>query len=173
MDLRINDRIILQPGRFNAMIAPPDLVLKGINSNPVIGRYTTLLVSGNFSRLLDGISRTSGNFEVRRSFTVHQLLAVLREDGHSIVIVEHDPTLYDDAGDAKRVVPPTMKELSRDVLFILYAPVMDPAFAYLAHTADHLYYYDDGSSLVTPGTGNYPALKIRSPGAPDPQRTLF
>ena len=59
MDLRINDRIILQPGRFNAMIAPPDLFLKGINDNPVIGRYTTLLIGGNFSRLLNGITRTS------------------------------------------------------------------------------------------------------------------
>ena len=173
MDLRINDRIILQPGRFNAMIAPPGLFLKGINDNPVIGRYTTLLIGGNFSRLLNGITRTSGTFEIRRSFTVHQLLTILREDDHSIVIVEHDPTLYEDAGDAKRVVPPTMKERSRNALLVLYAPAMDPSFAYLAHTADHLWYYDDGSAAADPGPGNYAVSRGRTAGSPNPQRTLF
>jgi len=172
MDLRINDRIILQAGRFNALIAPLELVLGGINGNPVIGRYTTLLIGGNFSRLLNGITRTSGNFEIRRSFTVHQLLTILREDDHSIVIVEHDPTIYEDAGDAKRVVPPTMKDLARDVLFVLYAPTMDPSFAYLAHTADHLWYYDDGSAPADPGPGNYAVSRARKAGIPG-QKTLF
>jgi len=172
MDLRINDRVILQPGRFNALIAPPALFLKGINTSPVIGRYTTLLIGGNFSRLLDGIARTAGTFDIRRSFTVHQLLTILREDDHSIVMVEHDPTLYDDAGEAKRVVPPTMKDLSRNVLFVLYAPAMDPSFAYLAQDADHLWYYDDGEGLV-PKTRNYPLAKGRRQGAPARQKTLF
>ena len=106
MDLRINDRIILSPGRFYAIVAPVELFLAGLNDNPVIERYTTIFISGNFSRILNGINRTSGNFEVRRAFTVHQLLAILQEEYHSIIIVEHDPSLYEDAGEVKRVVPP-------------------------------------------------------------------
>jgi len=35
------------------------------------------------------------NFEIQRAFTVHQLLTILLEDDYSIVIVEHDPTLYE------------------------------------------------------------------------------
>src|SRR5208337_3047317 len=105
--------------------------------------YMTVMISGNFSRLLNGINRNTTNFEIHRAFTVHQLLTILRGDSHSIVIVEHDPTIYDDAGDVKRVVPPTMKDVSRDSIFVLYAPKMDRHFSYLAHTADHLIYYDD------------------------------
>jgi hypothetical protein len=143
MNLRINDRIILSPGRFYAIVAPVDIFLVGLNDNPVIERYTTIFISGNFSRLLNGINRNSGKFDIRRAFTVHQLLTILQEEYHSIVIVEHDPTLYEDAGEVKRVVPPTMKEVSRDSIFVLYAPKMDRSFAYLAHTADHLICYDD------------------------------
>lgn len=173
MDLRINDRIILQPGRFYAIVAPIEIILAGLNDNPVLGRYTSLLISGNFSRLLDGISRTSGNFEIRRAFTVHQLLTILREDDHSIVIVEHDPTIYDDAGDTKRIVPPTMKDVSRNCIFVLYAPTMDRSFAYLAHTADHLFYYDDMTDSITSIIRNYSKSKTRNNGLPNSQKTLF
>ncbi len=97
MDLRINDRIVLQPGRFTAIVAPVEVILAGLKNNSVLERFTSILVSGNFSRLLDGINRTSGNFEIQRAFTIHQLLTILRENDHSIVIVEHDPTIYDDS----------------------------------------------------------------------------
>lgn len=168
MDLRINDRILLQPGRFYAVVAPIEIFLAGINDNPVIGRYTTVLIGGNFSRLLNGINRSSGNFEIRRAFTVHQLLTILRENYHSIVIVEHDPTIYDDAVEVKRVVPPTMKDVSRDSIFVLYAPKMDRHFAYLAHTADHLICYDDTSDSIKPDF-----RKMQKKGLPNSQKTLF
>ena len=132
MDLRINDRIVIPPGRFTALVAPVEVILAGLNNNSVLERFTSLLVSGNFSRLLDGINRTSGNFEIQRAFTIHQLLTILREDDHSIVILEHDPTIYDDAGATKQLVPPTMKDVSRNCIFLLYAPAMDRSFAYLA-----------------------------------------
>jgi hypothetical protein len=173
MDLRINDRIVLQPGRFYAIVAPIETMLAGLNNNPVLGRYTSILISGNFSRLLNGINRVSGNFEIQRAFTVHQLLTILREDDHSIVLVEHDPTLYDDAGDTKRLVPPTMKDVSRNCIFVLYAPVMDRSFAYLAHTADHVYIYDDTTDTINPDFRNYSKSKTRNNGLPNSQKTLF
>ena len=173
MDFRFNERIVLQPGRFSAIVAPVEIILTGMNNNPVLGRYTTLLICGNFSRILDGINRTSGNFEIQRAFTVHQLLTILRGDDHSIVIVEHDPTIYDDAGDAKRVVPPTMKDISRNCIFVLYSPEMDRNFAYLAHTADHLFYYDDMNDLSDPSIRNYSKSKRRRNGLPNSQKTLI
>jgi hypothetical protein len=173
MDLRINDRIVLSPGRFYAIVAPVEIFLTGLNDNPVIGRYTTIFISGNFSRLLNGINRNSGKFDIRRAFTVHQLLTILQEEYRSIVIVEHDPTLYDDAGEVKRVVPPTMKELSRDSIVVLYAPTMDRSFSYLAHTADHLICYDDASDLIDHSIRNYSKSKTRNTGLPNSQKTLF
>jgi DNA polymerase I len=173
MDLHITDRIVLSPGRFYAIVAPIETMLAGLNDNPVIGRYTTVLIGGNFSRLLNGINRTSGNFEIRRAFTVHQLLTILREEYHSIVIVEHDPTLYEDAGEVKRVVPPTMKDVSHDSIFVLYAPKMDRHFAYLAHTADHIFCYDDSNDSINPDFTNKSMTKNRNNGLPNSQKTLF
>ena len=173
MDLRINDRIVVQPGQFSAIIAPVETILAGLNDNPALGRYTSILIGGNFSRLLNGINRVSGNFEIQRAFTVHQLLTILREDDHSIVIVEHDPTIYDDAGTTKRIIPPTMKDMSRNCIFVLYAPTMDRSFAYLAHTADHLFYYDDMNDLSDPGIRNYSKSKRRRNGLPNSQKTLI
>jgi len=173
MDLHINVRIVLSPGRFYALIVPPDTFLAGLNDNPVIGRYTTVFIGGNFSRLLNGINRTSANFEIRRAFTVHQLLTILREDDHSIVLVEHDPTIYEDAGDVKRIVPPTMKELSRNCIFVLYAPTMDRSFSYLAHTADHLIYSENASDSIEPSVRNYSKSIKRNTGLPNSQKTLF
>ena len=96
--------ITLESGMFNAIIAPKDIILRGINYDPVLGRYTTLYICGNFHRILSRIDSCSTNFHIQRAFTVHQLLTILQENYHSIVIVEHDPTIYDDAGDVKRVV---------------------------------------------------------------------
>ena len=172
MDLRISDRIIIQPGRFTAIVAPVEVILAGLNNNSVLDRYTSLLVSGNFSRLLNGINRTSGNFEIQRAFTIHQLLTILRKNDRSILIVEHDPTIYDDADFTKRLIPPTMKDISRNSIFILYAPAMDRNFAYLAHKADVLIYYDMEGERSNPGIRRYPGSGKRKNGLPHSQRTL-
>jgi DNA polymerase I len=172
MDLRINDKIVLQSGRFSAIVAPTEIILAGLNDNPVLERYTSLLIGGNFSRLLNGMNRTSGNFEIQRAFTVHQLLTILREDDHSVVIVEHDPTIYDDAGDTKRLVSPTMKDVSRNCIFVLYAPAMDPSFAYLTYKADYLMYYDNENEFPNPGIKNYSRSGKRKKGLPQSQKTL-
>ncbi len=102
---------MIQPCRFTALVAPVEVILAGLNNNSVLERFTSLLVSGNFSRLLDGINRTSGNFEYPVGVYHPQLSTILREDDHSIVILEHDPTIYDDAGATKQSVPPTMKDV--------------------------------------------------------------
>jgi len=172
MDLRISERIVIQSGRFSALVAPLEVILAGLNDNPVIGRFTSLLVSGNFSRILDGINRTSGNFDIQRAFTIHQLLTILRENDHSIVIVEHDPTLYDEAGDTKRLIPPTMKDVARDCIFLLYAPAMDRSFAYLASAADHLICYVGERERPNPVAWKYPAPGNRKKGLAQSQKTL-
>ena len=173
MDLRITDRIILSPGRFYAIVAPVEVFLSGINDNPVIGRYTTVLIGGNFSRLLNGINRPHG--QLRDKARIHGAPTAddLREEYHSVVIIEHDPTLYEDPGEVKRVVPPTMKDVSRDSIFVLYAPKMDRHFAYLAHTADHIFCYDDASDSINPGIRNYSKSKTRNNGLSNSQQTLF
>jgi DNA polymerase I len=139
MDLPILPDIILQQGTFNAIIAPEEMILAGLNDNPVIQRYTTLYICGNFSRILSGINRRSTNFNVQRAFTVHSLLTILHETYHSIVFLEHDPTIYDDAGQVKMMIPHALKEISHDKIVILYAPKMDRHLSFLISNADRIY----------------------------------
>ena len=153
-------------------MAPVEVILEGLNNNSVLDRYTSILISGNFSRLLNGINRTSGNFEIQRAFTIHQLLTILRENDRSSVIVEHDPTIYDEAGETKHLIPPTMKDISRNCIFVLYAPAMDQSFAYLASAADHLICYDGENEDPNPGIGKYPRSGKRKNELPHSQKTL-
>jgi hypothetical protein len=146
MDIRLSDRHTLCPGRFYAVAAPVKTMLAGLNNSPALGRYTTLFISGNYSRILDGITRPMNTINIRRPFTVHQLLTVLQESTESIIFCEHDSSMFDDAGGVKRVIPGTMKDVSRDKIFLLYSPVMDKHFAYLAGACDHLIVYEECSS---------------------------
>ena len=142
MDLRIDDHHTLFQGHFNAIVAPVETILLCLNDNLTLQRYTVLFICSNFTRLLNGINRTSGNFSIQRPFTAHQLMTVLRENTSSIVFVEHDASMYDEAGETRKWITQSMKQVSRDALFILYTPSMDKHFAYLCRGADRVIVYD-------------------------------
>jgi hypothetical protein len=59
-------------------------------------------INGNYSRILNRLNRNITELEVRRAFTVFQLMTILEENHHSFLIVEYDPLLYEDA--EKRMV---------------------------------------------------------------------
>jgi hypothetical protein len=164
MDFRLDEHHTLLPGRFNAVVAPVETILASLNDNPVIQRYTTLFVCSNFTRVLNGINRTSGNFSIQRPFTAHQLLTVIRENTSSVVIVEHDPSLYEEAGDTRKWISQSMKDVSRESLFILYSPTLDKHFSYLCAAADRLIIYDYPSTTGLPSYQQKPRQ--------NPQRTL-
>ena len=79
MEFDLHPTVTLRTGTFAALLAPEDLVLAGLNDNPVLRRFLFLFVSGNYSRLLSGINRRSVTIEVRRAFTAFQLLTILRD----------------------------------------------------------------------------------------------
>src|SRR5512136_1019802 len=97
MLIELRKGMTLYPGTFNAVIAPGKVVISALNTNTDLQRFLFLYVSGNYSRLLSSINRSSKNFEVRRAFTAHQLVTILTEAGHTVVLVEHDATLFDSA----------------------------------------------------------------------------
>jgi len=158
MLIELRKGITLHPGTFTAVIAPERTILQALNSNRDLQRFLFLFVCGNYSRLLSGIDRTSSNFEVRRPFTADQLLAALNEAGHTIVFVEHDPELFDDAGRMFAPVASSLRELGREALVILYAPAMDRSFAALIRQADRiieLLPQDDVAGRYAPRTRSY------------------
>lgn len=138
MLIELSKGITLHPGSFTAVIAPEKKILAALNSNTDLQRFLFLYVSGNYSRILSGISRTSGNFEVRRPFTADQLLTVIHEAGHTIVFVEHDPTLFDGAERLLDPVASALKQAGREALVILWAPASDRAFTALIRQADRI-----------------------------------
>ena len=91
MQIELRKGMALHPGTFNAVIAPEKEMVTAINSNTDLQRFLFLYIGGNYSRILSGINRQSKNFDVRRAFTAHQLFTTLREAGHTVVFVEHDP----------------------------------------------------------------------------------
>jgi DNA polymerase I len=137
MQIEIRRGISLQPGTFNAVVAPEKEIVTAINSNTDLQRFLFLYIGGNYSRILSGINRQSRNFDVRRAFTAHQLFTTLREAGHTVVFVEHDPTLFDGAAAMLEPVAGALREVGRESLVIIYTPVVDRTFSALARKADH------------------------------------
>jgi len=135
MQIEIRKGLALQPGTFNAVISPENVMVTALNSNADLQRFLFLYVGGNYSRILNGISRKSTNFEIRRAFTAHQLFKTLREVSHTIVFVEHDPSLFDGAMDMIEPVANALREAGRESLVVLYTPVPDRTFSSLARTA--------------------------------------
>jgi len=138
MQIVLRRGVTMHPGTFTAVIAPEKTILAALNSNRDIQCFLFLFVSGNYSRLLSGISRTSGNFDVRRSFTADQLLAVLNEAAHTVIFVEHDRDLFEGAEWMFGPVASALCTTGREALVILYAPAMDRSFAALMREADRI-----------------------------------
>ena len=170
MQIEIRRGIALQPGTFNAVVAPEKEIVAAINSNTDLQRFLFLYIGGNYSRVLSGINRQSKNFDVRRAFTAHQLFTTLREAGHTVVFVEHDPSLFDGAGAMLEPVAGALKEVARESLVILYTPVADRTFAALARRADRYF------EIITDGENRQPVRiprTLRQYGLrPSGQRTL-
>ncbi len=84
------------------------------------------------------------DLQIRRGFTVFQLMTILEESHHSLIFVEHDPLLYEDAREMTEYVSQALREAAREAAILLYAPGADPYFAELVKNADRVFYFDEG-----------------------------
>jgi hypothetical protein len=84
------------PRSFNALVAPNEMFAKTLNRNLNLQRFKVLYICGNYSSILSRLDRRFQDREIRRAFTVFQLMTILEEARHSLVIIEH-PLLYEDA----------------------------------------------------------------------------
>jgi DNA polymerase I len=99
MDFELLPTVSMLPETFSVLIALLELLDGAINNHPELQRYKILFISGNYSRILGRLNRNFTQLDVRRAFTVYQLMTILEENHHSFLIVEHDPLLYEDAGE--------------------------------------------------------------------------
>jgi hypothetical protein len=144
MDFELYPTISLRSRSFNALVAPREMFIQALNKNLNLQRFKALYVAGNYSGILSKLDRRFTDLEVRRSFTVFQLMTILEEAHHSLVIVEHDPMLYDDAAEMVEYVSHALGDASKDAAVLLYSPAVDPFLEDLMKNADRVFYFEEG-----------------------------
>lgn len=144
MDFELCPTITLRSRSFNALLAPREMFIQALNRNLNLQRFNVIYVCGNYSSILSSLDRRFEALDVRRAFTVFQLMTVLEQNHHTIVIIEHDPLLYEDAQEMAEYVSQAMREASNEAAVLLYAPGADPYFEELVKNADRAFYFDEG-----------------------------
>ncbi|HXX55065.1 MAG TPA: hypothetical protein VEI81_03120 [Methanoregula sp.] len=154
MQIELYQGAVIEPCSFSAVIGPAGIAAGMINENGDLQRYLLLFVSGNYSRVLTQVDRNAGHFEVRRAFTAHQLLTILQEAAHTVVFIEHDPTLFDGAWDMIAPLAAALSEISRESAVILYSPGADRSFSLLTRKAGHVICYLPGPAGLREAGGS-------------------
>ena len=172
MLIELRKGMTLHPCTFNAVIAPEKVMISALNNNIDLQRFLFLYVSGNYSRLLSSINRSSKNFEVRRAFTAHQLFTILKEVSHTVLLIEHDPTLFDGAVEMMPQIAGMLKDIGRESLVIVYTPSIDRSFSVLMRQANHIIEFAPAEDFI--GTPQYrsPRSHRNIETLPYAQRTL-
>jgi hypothetical protein len=149
MDFELYPTITLRPRSFNALIAPREMFIQALNRNLNLQRFRVLYICGNYSGILSSLDRRFEALEIRRAFTVFQIMTILEENNHTILFIEHDPSLYEDAKEMAEVVSERMRDASKDAAILLYSPGADPYFEELVKNADRVFYFDEGPRAET------------------------
>ena len=97
MDFDLLPSVSLRSRSFNALVAPNEMFAQALNRNLSLQRFKVLYICGNYSSVLSRLDRKFQALEIRRAFTVFQLMTILEESRHSLIVIEHDPQLYENA----------------------------------------------------------------------------
>ncbi len=139
MEIELHPSVSLTPNTFSVLVAPGEVLAGAINSYPELQRYKILFISGNYSCILSRLNRNITELDVRRAFTSFQLMTILEENHHSVLIVEHDPLLYEDSQETVGYLAQHLRQTSREATVLLYAPAMDPHLQKIAGLADRVF----------------------------------
>jgi hypothetical protein len=111
---------------------------------------------GNYSRILSRLDRNFTHLDIRRAFTSFQLMTIVEENHHSFMIIEHDPTLYEDAKQMVEYVGQALKQTSREATILLYAPALDPHLQTMTDIADRVFCIYEGEKVPVKGRAKIP-----------------
>jgi DNA polymerase I len=149
MDFELHPTITLRSRSFNALAAPREMFIQALNNHLDLQRFKVLYVCGNYSAILSSLDRRFQDLEIRRAFTTFQLMTILEETHHSLILIEHDPLLYEDSTEMAEYVAQAMREASKEAAVLLYSPGGDPFFERLTQDADRVFYFDEGPRATT------------------------
>jgi len=160
MEFELAPLISVQTGTFAAVIAPEELMLPAL-TNPAAGKYLLLYLAGDHSGILPALTVRPGTMDVVRLQSPEALAAAARKAHHSIVFVEHDPSLYDSPDEIVPVAR-SLKAAAGEALVLLYTKKSDRWFDCFLQEADQVYYFR--APPVPPRAA--PARPARSRGRP-------
>ncbi len=120
MDFELYPTVTLRSRSFNALLAPHEMFIQALNQNLNLQRFRVLYITGNYSAVLSKLDRRFEALEIRRGFTVFQLMTILEESHHSIILIEHDPLLYEDAQEMTEYVSMALREAAKEAAVLLY-----------------------------------------------------
>ncbi|VVB63962.1 Uncharacterised protein [uncultured archaeon] len=75
---------------------------------------------------------------------VFKLMSILQETDHQVVLIEHDPLLYDGAAEMVEDVSRAIGEAAKKAAVLLYSQETDPFFEDLIKNADRAFYFEQG-----------------------------
>ena len=87
MDFELYPTITLRSRSFNALLAPREMFVQALNRHLDLQRFRVLYICGNYSGILSSLDRRFQDMEVRRAFTVFQLMTILEENHHTILFI--------------------------------------------------------------------------------------
>jgi DNA polymerase I len=167
MELELQAPFTLVPNSFNVLIGPEEMLVDSLNcSLKELQSIEVLYVSGNYSRILDKLDRRFTELDVRRAFTAYQHLTILKEAYQTMILVEHDPSLFEDASEMAEYVGQALKESSNGSSVLLYSPWTDRHLEEISRFANRVFVFNEVPKYVYKR-----ASKKVKPG-PREQRTL-
>jgi len=143
MEFELHPSLTILPGAFHLLVAPPEMLIDALNAHLELQRFKVLYVPGNHSRILNGLNRRFTDLDVRRAFTAFQLMTVLQEAHHTIIIVEHDPLLYQETDEElEEPVSWALKQAAENAVVLLYSPGYDPSLDRISKLADRVFSFN-------------------------------
>ena len=120
------------------------MLIEAMNAHIDLQKFRVLYVCGNYSHILSRLDRGFASLEVRRAFTAFQLMTILEENHHTLLILEHDPLLYEDAAEMVEYVARALKEAANNSVVLLYSPASDPHLEEMINYADRVFCFAEG-----------------------------
>jgi hypothetical protein len=126
-------------------MAPREHFVEMLNRNLNLQRFRVFFVTGNHSGILSRLHRRFTELEIRRGFTTSQLMTILED--YSLIIVEHDPLLYEKSTEMVEYVQQALKQAAHEATALLYSPRIDPFLEDLTKGADRIFCFERGQRL--------------------------
>jgi hypothetical protein len=150
MDLEWPDDLCIPERSITTIIGPSSIIEAGLNSSSgMMRRYPFLYACSNYSAVLPNLHRTTFEFSVRRGFTSDQMATIINECDATYLIIEHDPSLYE---NDKTLIPGIINRLKtfarNEGTVVVYSRNLDRFMRSLIRASGRAYIYADWANVI-------------------------